>query len=370
VLPLSERLRRRIEREGSISLSDYMAAVLTDPAEGYYIKGDPLGAEGDFVTAPEVSQMFGELLGLWSIVLWQALGSPSPFSLVELGPGHGTLMADALRAARLSTAFLAAIDLRLVETSPRLEALQRERIAAVAPGLPACWYGNLGDVPEAPMVLIANEFFDALPIKQFQLTAGGWAERRVGLGPGGEGFCFRLGPASPLNALRLPETSRNARIGQLAEVSPASLAHAAEIGRRLAEHPGVALIIDYGPERSRHGATLQALRRHQPHDPLATPGQADLTAHVDFASLAQAAAEGRGLAVFGPLEQGRFLENLGIEARAERLKDTATKAEAAAVDAALHRLTDRNAMGAHFKVMALAHQAAGIPAGFDGESSV
>jgi NADH dehydrogenase [ubiquinone] 1 alpha subcomplex assembly factor 7 len=365
---LAERLRRRIEREGPISLSEYMASVLTEPQGGYYGERDPLGEAGDFTTAPEISQMFGELLGLWALALWESLGRPSPFSLVELGPGRGTLIADALRAQRLVPEFLEALSLNLVEVSPHLMALQKRRIAAAAPDVPAYWHPNLGEVPDGPMVLIANEFFDALPVKQFEMTPDGWAERLVGLSPSGDGFAFGLGPAAPLHTTRLPGALHEARPGQVAEVSAAALSTMSEIARRVAAAPGGALIVDYGPAQTRLGATLQAVRAHRRHDPLNEPGSADLTAHIDFQSLAAAAQE-CGAAAYGPLPQGEFLARLGIQQRAERLSRDASPKVAATIDAGMRRLTDPNQMGTLFKALALVPPQSAPPPGFDGQAA-
>ena len=361
---LAERLRQRIEREGPISLSEYMAIVLTDPRDGYYMVQDPFGASGDFVTAPEVSQMFGELVGLWCVALWESIGRPQPFAMVELGPGRGTLLSDALRAASLSPGFMEAVEVRLIEASPKLEALQRERLATEAAGVPLAWHRNLGELPESPIVLVANEFFDALPVKQFQLTEVGWAERLVGLAENSGELTFVLGQPSPLNDHRLPEKLRKGRPGDKAEVSPACLALAAEIGRRLAEAPGAALIIDYGHAQSRHTWTLQAMRGHRATDPLKMPGRADLTAHVDFEAISET-ARGAGAASFGPVEQGDFLKALGITLRADRLKRGAEPERVSAIDDALHRLTAPSEMGAHFKVLALTSPGTAAPAGFE-----
>ena len=362
---LADLLRRRIAREGPISLSDFMAAAMMDPEEGYYTTHDPFGSRGDFVTAPEVSQMFGELIGLWAVAQWQAIGMPRPFALIELGPGRGTLMADALRAARVSPPFLEALELRLVEASPTLEGLQRERIGSAGPDVSATWHRSLGNVPDEPMILIANEFFDALPIKQFQMTDRGWAERLVGLAANSEDFTFVLGPPSPLNALRLPEGLRQAVPGDKAEVSSAAMAAAAEIGRRLADSPGAALIIDYGQPQSTHAWTLQAVSKHRGQDPLLDPGEADLTAYVDFETIATSAREA-GAETFGPIGQGPFLKALGIDARAERLAQTALPEQRKAIDSALKRLIGHEEMGTHFKVLALTHRGAEAPAGFEG----
>jgi NADH dehydrogenase [ubiquinone] 1 alpha subcomplex assembly factor 7 len=368
VRKLAERLRRRIEREGPLSLSDYMASVLTEPQGGYYSERDPLGEAGDFTTAPEISQMFGELLGLWAVAIWESMGRPSPVTLIELGPGRGTLLADALRAQRLAPDFLAALRLALVEASPHLAAIQQRRLADAAPNVPASWYRNLGEVPDGPLVLIANEFFDALPIKQFQMTPRGWAERLVGLAPSQEGFAFHLGPPSALNAERLPRALRGGREGQIAEVSPAALSTIGEVARRVATGPGAALIVDYGPAETTPGPTLQAVRAHRHHDPLCEPGSADLTAHVDFQSLA-AAARADGAEVHGPIPQGAFLARLGIAQRAERLSQSASPEVAATVAAALQRLTDPEEMGVLFKALALSPPGSAPPPGFDGQAA-
>jgi len=365
VRTLAERLRRRIEREGPISLSDYMAIVLTEPRSGYYSQRDPLGAGGDFTTAPEISQMFGELLGLWAIALWEGLGRPDPITLIELGPGRGTLLADALRAQRLAPDFLAALRLVLVEASPHLTAVQQARLAEAAPEVPATWYRNLGEVPDGPMALIANEFFDALPIKQFQMTPEGWAERLVGLAPLGEGLAFVLDRPAALNAEHLPPAMRGAPEGEIAEVSPAALSTMSEIARRLAADPGGALIVDYGPAETTLGPTLQAVRAHRHHDPLSEPGSADLTAHVDFQGLAAVAGNGKA-DVYGPLPQGEFLARLGIEQRAEQLSRNASSEVAATVSAAFRRLTEPEQMGMLFKAMALVSPGSPSPPGFDG----
>ncbi len=365
---LAERLRRRIEREGPISLSDYMASVLIEPQGGYYSARDPLGAAGDFTTAPEISQMFGELLGLWAVALWEGLKRPDPITLIELGPGRGTLLTDALRAQRLAPEFLGALRLALVEASPHLTEMQQARLAESAPGVPATWYRNLGEVPDGPMVLIANEFFDALPIKQFQRSPSGWAERLVGLAPSGEGFAFVLGPPTALNAERVPPALHSVPEGQIAEVSPAALSTMSDIARRVTAAPGGALIVDYGPAKTTLGPTLQAVRAHRRHDPLSEPGRADLSAHVDFQTLAAVAGE-VGADVHGPLPQGVFLARLGIEQRAERLARNAPSEVSATVDAALRRLTDPEEMGTLFKAMALVTPGSPLPPGFDAKTA-
>ncbi|WP_422365206.1 class I SAM-dependent methyltransferase [Pelagibius sp.] len=362
-MSLLDEVVKRIERQGPMSIADYMGLCLTHPTAGYYMSGDPLGAPklgsddladdlgddlgGDFVTAPEVSQMFGELIGLWLADCWLRLGSPDPCLLVELGPGRGTLMADALRACRAVPDFLKAVDIHLVEVSPSLRQAQRRSLADQR----VTWIDTLAELPEAPLLLVANEFFDALPIRQFEKTAAGWAERVVVLAQGGDTLAFGLAPPSPLNAALIPESLRDAEPGSLVELCPAGLSLAAYLGEHLAQQPGAALIIDYGPARSASGPTLQALRRHRYHDVLSDPGRADLTAHIDFQSLA-AAAVAAGAQAYGPVEQGAFLQALGIDTRAAHLSATAP-AKAEEIEAARQRLVDPAEMGSLFKVLSL-----------------
>ncbi len=355
---LADHLRRRIEAQGPLSVAEYMADALGHPRFGYYMTRDPLGAAGDFITAPEISQMFGELIGLWCVVQWRSMGAPDPFRLVELGPGRGTLMADILGAANgADPEFAAALRLHLVETSPILRAAQGEALSSARPQ-PA-WHDRLEDVAEGPLIVIANEFFDALPVRQFERSHEGWRERLVDLE--GDGFCFVLSP--PLEAAPpLPPGLGRWRDGDVAEVSPSGLEIAAAIGGRLAASSGAALIIDYGHAESAAGDTLQAVKDHAYHGVLESPGEADLTAHVDFAALARAAA-GAGAGVFGPMGQGAFLEALGIGARATALTRKAVPDQAREIAAARARLT--GSMGELFKVMAISTPGLPPPPGFD-----
>jgi len=349
-MSLAERLARRIRAFGPITLADYMTAALTDPQDGYYRRGDPVGAAGDFVTAPEVSQMFGELVGAWAASVWLQMDRPAFLRLVELGPGHGTLMADALRATRGVAGFHAAIDLHLVEVGERLRARQ----AAALPAFSPTWHDDLSSLPDGPAIVLANEFLDALPIRQLVRTATGWAERMVGLE--GEGFVFVLAPTA-LAPLLPPGLA--AAPGETVEVSPARLAVVDHLARRLTAEGGAALLIDYGPPDSRVGGTFQAVRGHAPWPPLAEPGKADLTAHVDFGEIARAARLA-GAAVHGPVGQGALLERLGIRARAETLA-----ARDPGVPAALRRLIDADEMGTLFQAIVLAHPDLPVPAGFE-----
>jgi NADH dehydrogenase [ubiquinone] 1 alpha subcomplex assembly factor 7 len=344
---------RRIALAGPITVADFMAEALGNPEHGYYQRRDPLGRGGDFITAPEVSQMFGELIGLWCVEVWHQMGCPDPCRLVELGPGRGTLMADALRAARVRPAFIAAASLHLVETSPYLRQRQAELLEAHRPH----WHAAFAEIPAGPLLLVANEFFDALPLHQFELRPEGWRERMVA--NDGERLVFGWTEPGPSFAL-LTERQRR---GAAAEVSPAGLSLASEIAGCLAQSGGAALIIDYGTSRSLPGESLQALRRHQPVDPLAEIGEADISAHVDFAALARAAGEA-GAAVYGPLPQGEFLLRLGIAARAQSLLARATPAEARDIETARRRLLDAREMGTLFKVLAFAAPSLPTPPGF------
>jgi NADH dehydrogenase [ubiquinone] 1 alpha subcomplex assembly factor 7 len=358
--PLAELLARRIRAEGPLTIAEYMAEALSHPRHGYYATRDPLGAKGDFITAPELSQVFGELVGLWCAELWQRMGAPNPVILAEIGPGRGTLMADALRAARVVPGFRRALRLHLVETSPVLRAAQAQRLG----GAPQ-WHHHVVDLPPGPLLLVANEFLDALPIRQFERRADGWHERRVGLAPEGGRLAFVLDPAPAPEAL-LPPGTRSAPLGSLCEIRPAALALAAMLGQRLAREQGAALFIDYGYWPSACGDTLQAVRRHRRHAVLSEPGSADITAHVDFESFAKAAAEA-GARVHGPVPQGAFLGALGLGTRAEALMRNATPEQAADIAGACRRLIEPAEMGTLFKVLALAHPALPAPAGFPSE---
>ena len=340
--PLARLIVDEIHRSGPMSVARYMELCLLHPEHGYYTTRDPFGAAGDFTTAPEISQMFGELLGLCIAQAWLDQGQPAPFTLAEIGPGRGTLMADLTRAIRIVPGMRDAARLHLIEASPRLREMQRKALGAPT------HLDEVVQLPQAPLFLIANEFFDALPIRQFERVADDWAERLVGVGPDGA-LAMGLGP--PLN-LTLPGVA-----GEVMERCAAAPAIVAEIATRIAAHGGVALFIDYGGWNGR-GDTFQALSAHQPVDPLAMPGLADLTAHVDFAALG-AAAHAAGCA-FGYTTQGALLAALGIGERVRRLT---AAGDAGAADAA-RRLTDSAEMGELFKALAIWPVGAPAPAGF------
>ena len=356
--PLGEKLAAIIAADGPISIADYMRHCLADPQHGYYATRDPLGAAGDFVTAPEISQMFGELIGAWLVHAWRAAGAPVPAILAEAGPGRGTLMADILRAASIDPAFVNAISVHLVETSPALRDKQKAMLSGLS-GVkaPVTWHERIEDVPEGPLFFIANEFFDALPIRQYIRTGGQWRERVVGLGDTGN-LALGLGPG------RLDRPIKDAPEGAIVEIRPAATAIMDIIAGRIAASGGAALIIDYGYGQAAFGDTFQAVRNHAFADPLTEPGEADLTAHVDFAALARSARKA-GAAAHGPMDQGAFLLATGLLERAARLgagKDAQTRD---AISEAVERLAGPDAMGALFKVLAVTHTGLVLPP-FDG----
>jgi NADH dehydrogenase [ubiquinone] 1 alpha subcomplex assembly factor 7 len=356
---LADALREMIATDGPMPLDRYMALALGHPQHGYYITRDPFGAAGDFVTSPEISQMFGELLGLWAAEFWNAMGSPARLRLVELGPGRGTLMADLLRVARIVPEFQSALDVHLVESSPVLEQAQRARLAAS--GFEVTWHREIATLPRGPLIVIANEFFDALPVRHYVQTPVGWRERLVAVDPQ-QRFVFTLAN-EPERTLRTPAAQ-----GTVLELGLVAQQIASDLAKRIAEDGGGALIIDYGHATTTFGETLQALRAHQFVSPLETPGEADITVHVDFAALARA-GEAAGAQVFGPVPQGTFLHRLGIDERTTTLMSQATPGQAAAIESAYQRLTamGEREMGALFKVMALTQPGLSAPAGFEGD---
>ena len=353
-MSLEQRLKAQIAADGPLSVAQYMTACLHDPQHGYYATRPRLGREGDFITAPLVSQMFGELVGLWAVETWCRLGRPDPFTLVEAGPGDGTLMWDMLRAARLAPDFLSAARLCLVETSAPLIEAQRQRLAE-AP-LAATWIGGLSALPSgSPIILVSNELLDCLPVRQFVRAERGWAERMVGLDDQG---ALAFGLASrPLDRI-LPEAAP----GAVLEMSAAQQAFGSELGARLAREGGAALLIDYGRDEPGFGDTLQALQGHRKLSPLDSPGAADLTVHADFPAVA-AAARAAGAQSAPILTQGEFLRRLGIGERAQVLM-RAHPSRAETLQRQLARLTGDDQMGCLFKVLAL-HAPGLVPPGFE-----
>lgn len=347
--PLADLLIRRISQSGPITLADYMADCLMHPTYGYYATRDPFGQGGDFTTAPEISQMFGELLGLCLAQSWLDQGAPAAFTLAELGPGRGTLMADVLRATARVPGFHTAARLHLVETSPTLRARQRATLGSH----PVTWLDHTQDLPDAPLYLLANEFFDALPIRQFTRTPQGWSETMIGV----SNDALTLGRAAPATIPALTHRLTDTAPGDIVELCPAAPAIMQTLSDRIMRHGGAALILDYGDWHSK-GDTVQALKSHRFTDPLADPGEADLTAHVDFAALAAHTTQ------HAYTTQGALLTALGIHARAAQLAQRLTGDPLTQHLAATRRLTAPEEMGQLFKALAVYPPNAHSPPGF------
>ncbi len=354
-MTLTDHLLARIAQDGPMSVADYMTECLLHPTHGYYTTRDPLGAQGDFITAPEISQMFGELIGLSLAQSWLDQGHPEHIVLAELGPGRGTLMADALRATRTVPGFHEAVEIVLLEASPALRDIQAQTLKGHAPR----WIDTVTELPEAPLFLVANEFFDALPIRQFLHDGDGWRERLIGSKDGA--LTFGLGPQAPQVALK--DRLKDTKDGDLVELCAAAIPIMTVIAGHIGTHGGAGLIIDYGDWHSL-GDTFQALKGHKQTDPLADPGQSDLTAHVDFEHLALA-AHAAGCAHSRLTTQGVFLERLGISTRAQALAAPLGGSELDTLVAAHRRLTHPDEMGNLFKVLGLYPAYASPPPGLE-----
>lgn len=345
---LAARLEARIASGGPLSVEAFMEACLSDAASGAYASRQPIGLAGDFITAPEISQIFGELIGLWAVAVWQSMDEPKPVTIAELGPGRGTLMKDAIRAWRGIPKFLDSVSVALVETSN--VTIEAQRNALEAAPVPLRWHRKLDPLPDAPLIVLANEFIDALPIRQFVLRGRSWRERLVTTDDRG-GFAFTEATASPPEDHTRP-APHDASEGAICETRPAAAKLLREFGRRACQAPLAVLIVDYGHEQTGLGDTLQAVRGHRFADPLADLGENDLTAHVDFADLKQSASA-LGLKTYGPLPQGEFLLKLGLGERRDRLLQCATPAQASSIVSGATRLVDAMQMGMLFKVLAL-----------------
>ncbi len=358
--PLERELTAIIRQDGPLTIERYMALCLGHPEHGYYMSRDPFGRGGDFTTAPEVSQIFGELIGIWCISTWQMMGTPGEVRLVEIGPGRGTLMADLLRASKVMPGFAESITVHLVETSPTLKAAQARTLERS--GIDIAWHGHLDEIPPGPVLIVANEFLDALPVRQLQLTETGWHERMVGLASDGESLQIGLS-ADPLPAALVPDWAAGADVGAIAELCPARDAYCRAIAERLATAPGAGLFIDYGHSISGTGDTVQAVRKHRSVDILHQPGNSDLTAHVDFQRAARMFTAA-GLNVYGPITQSRFLAGMGLAERLDILTKRGDARRRMSLRSAAQRLVAGNQMGQLFKVLVATHPDVPEPAPF------
>lgn len=343
---LERIITERILRQGPLTVAEYMTLALAHPGHGYYMKKDPFGRTGDFITAPEISQMFGEMIAVWFTDIWLQSGKPDTVNLVELGPGRGTLAADILRTMSTWPDLKGAVTAHLVEISPALQAKQKETLQ----GQRVVWHESIDSLPDGFCLVVANEFFDALPIHQFEKRNGRWQEKCIGYDEKEMALHFVLQPSDIELERFMPEAFLNAPEGSIFEISPASLTVADTLARRIAGQGGAAIFFDYGHSKPGLGDTLQAVSHHSYADPLKRAGQCDITAHVDFATLGVVASQ--HVNVHGPVTQGTFLADLGIAARAEKLCSRATPERRAHIMAAMQRLIAPQGMGELFKVMA------------------
>ena len=354
--PLGEKIAGLIRAAGPISVADYMAICLFDPDQGYYTTREPFGAKGDFVTAPEVSQMFGELVAVWLAEAWQTSGKPMPVTIAEIGPGRGTLMKDMARTlGRIAPDLAAGANFALIEASPRLVAMQQETLRASGPAL--TWHATPDSLPEQPLFIVGNEIFDALPFRQFAKHDGKWLERAIGLDADGN-FQFGIGTAS-LAPESLPATAKGAPDGSIFEIAPAREALMASIATRLAAHGGAGLFFDYGHLKPGLGDTFQAVRGHKSEGVFDNPGEADLTSHVDFSALA-GVARSHGLETH-MMTQGEFLLGMGLLKRAGRLGQAADEPAREKIAADVERLAGPGQMGELFKVLAVLPPGSAVP---------
>ncbi len=353
---LRQRIADLIEASGPITVADYMALCLFDPKQGYYTTRDPFGTAGDFTTAPEISQMFGELIAIWLRAAWDAAGRPSPFTIAEIGPGRGTLMKDMLRTlSKLDPALVDRAGIALVETSPRLAQVQKKTLGEAAAG--ASWHQTIDTLPDLPLFIVGNELFDAIPTRQFVRAGGAWRERAIGLDDAGR-LQFVAGAGS-LDPALLPPDAANAPEGAVVELAPARSALMEAMAARISASGGTGLFIDYGYLRPGVGDTLQALRKHRYEGVLENPGLADLTSHVDFHALA-AAARARGLAAH-LATQGQFLLGMGLLERAGSLGAALDAAGREKIHSEVERLAGPDAMGNLFKVIAVTPPGIRVP---------
>ena len=356
---LEEYLVELIRQGGPLTMDRYMSLCLGHPEFGYYMSRDPFGRGGDFTTAPEVSQIFGELIGIWCVSTWQTMKVPDPFHLIELGPGRGTLMADLLRAGKVMPGFLDAVQVHLIETSPVLKAVQEETLAKS--GLAINWHSDTGTVPDGPAIIVGNEFFDALPVQQIERREDGWHERVIGVDDNDK---LTIGLASD----RLPEAAvpawlAEAEAGEIAELAPVRADYANRLAERTANSGGALLFIDYGHLRSGAGDTIQAVKGHKPVDILSEPGECDLTAHVDFAALGEV-FERCGLTTYGPVSQSQFLAGMGIAERVEMLSKRGDARQRMKISDGARRLVAGTEMGHLFKAIVATDKAMATPAPF------
>ena len=355
---LEKVIQDTINKTGPITVAKFMELSLGHPQFGYYTTRDPIGTEGDFVTSPEISQIFGELIALWSATCWEQMNSPERVEIIECGPGRGTLMTDFLRTSKAIPEFDKAINLHFLETSPIL----KDRQSKMLNGVSIKWHNSLDTVPIGPTILIANEFLDALPVHQLVKTPEGWAERRINRA--NKGFVFITDKPSYKTKAKIPESLHNAVTGSVYEYSSAALEVADKLVQRFKAAPGYALFIDYGNDQYETGDTLQAVKAQSYTDILLNPGEVDLTAHVNFAALSEH-IKGHGVSTLGPISQASFLISLGIFHRTRDLIKDANPDQTRILTSGTGRLINFHQMGALYRVFVAMGTDLPAPAGFE-----
>jgi NADH dehydrogenase [ubiquinone] 1 alpha subcomplex assembly factor 7 len=353
--PLEAIIREIIAVEGPMPIDRYFGLVLTHPQYGYYSARQPFGETGDFVTAPEISQIFGELIGIWCASMFEAMGKPDRVNIVELGPGRGHLMSDILRAAKVMPEFQQAVSINFVESSRRLQSIQKQAVDSGAK--PITWHDHVESVPKGPAIFIGNEFLDAIPIRQYERRDCRWHERFVALADGA--LTIGLAPQPSPQAL-IPAWAQTGVAGDIFELAPARQAIAQTMAQHISAHSGAILLVDYGHAESGLGDTLQAVRNHRSVSIFDQPGEADVTSHVDFEALGEALRKGGGR-VWPVMTQATFLRAMGIEVRAKMLSQHANEEERARMDRAVHRLVADDQMGRLFKVIAATSPELAVP---------
>ena len=375
---LVERLKSKIVAAGSITVEQYMEACLADKISGYYVKKDPIGAEGDFITSPELSQIFGELIGLWTFEIWQMMGKPSTVHLIELGPGRGTLMSDALRALKIVPEYYQKLNIHLVESSQVLKNKQKQNLARFDQQIN--WHSDIESLPFGPKIFIANEFFDALPVKQYQYKGNQWFERLIRLKTAensnhNQPFEYSLDerPAEHIESILTElKAQQSQSLQQKSDIIFEYRCNCINLIKKIAEFgkqaPLALLLIDYGHTETAFEETLQAVKKHKYFNPLSQPGEADITTQVDFNQLKQS-AQMSGLTAHGPISQGQFLLSLGLEQRLNQLLKNVRPAHYKQLESGTLRLVDPKQMGLLFKAMALLSSNLPPPSPFNVEKS-
>jgi len=359
-MSLEDKIKNILKEKGHMTTDEYMSVCLYDDEFGYYRVHDPIGRDGDFITSPEISQTFGEMIGAWLAATWSSVDSPKEKILVELGPGRGTLMKDILRATKNVDGFHDGLEVHLVEVNEKLR--DRQRNVLEHEKVEIFWHDSVDDLPAKPIFLVANEFFDALPIVQFTKMKKGWRENIIRLDEEGN-LEFGILEKKTKPCKLVPEEFDDAKVGDFYEMSPYSIEVIEKISEHIKKHDGAALIIDYGYFKNELADTFQSVKAHKYHNPLKTPGEADLTAHVNFPNLQKVAIK-KGVNAYANVTQGELLVSLGIGIRAKAIMEKLNGRDKDVFGDAIKKLISVDEMGSLFKCMAIMRQDRDVPYGF------